>query len=108
MINLPTTINICGKIYTCIRDRSITGAEFEFNSRTIIIGDCADHAVLDYLVHEISEVIHIILGTRIEHAGNNGYVFLMNHNNFQTHNEILVETLLSNNIITFNCITDEA
>jgi len=114
MFTFPFTINICGKLYNCTRDNDITGAQFDFHDRTIIIGDCADHALSDYLIHEISEIIHVILGTRLSDAGNNNYMFVMNHNSFQTHNEILIETLLSNGIISFNykkeiqCHTEES
>lgn len=81
-------------------DNSLSGANFNYYERVINIGKYKDKKeYVQVLSHEISEIIHILLNNRFYNSGNDSYMFIMNHSDFQTHNEILLYTLYNNKII---------
>jgi hypothetical protein len=46
------------------------------------------------LMHELSELIHVLLCSRYDDMGGNGYKFFMSHKEFQNHNRVLCETYM--------------
>lgn len=99
-INLPEQIIICGTTFTVNKTESY-GADFSCRDKVINVGcsyiDKGD--IVENLIHEISEIIHITLGIRFDSTGNDNYFFHFDHSQFQSHNEILVNTLFHNKII---------
>ena len=104
-VTIPKELNICGRIFKVTEDKNIYGASFNFLDNTIIVGTKYSKenqvAILENLVHEISEIIHVTLGQRFEDSDNDSYIFVFNHSGFQNHGEILTNTLISNNILKF-------
>ena len=92
-------INIAGKEFKVIISKETSGAEFNYNEQVIKLGVYDEKCAIEILIHEISEIIHIMLGHRLFKSENNSYIFIMDHSEFQTHNEILVNTLINNKII---------
>lgn len=99
---IPKKINILGSDWMIIQDKNNGGASFTFKTYTITLGVNYKNVedIFEILIHEISEIIHIVLCSRFDDRGNDSYIFVMNHAKFQTHNEILVKTLLTNKIIS--------
>lgn len=100
-MNIPKKINVVGYTFNIKVDSDSYDASFSFDDKIIIIGTATKdkEVILDHLIHEISELIHVILNNRLYKSSNDSYIFLYEHSNFQTHNEILVSTLVSNKII---------
>lgn len=94
-MKIPKKIDICGKIFTIKQDKTLLGAAFDFDTRIITLGTNSKQEgdIFEGLMHEISEAIHIIQGTRFEDVGNSSYLFVQNHNTFQSHIEILSSIL---------------
>jgi len=64
---------------------------FDFASEEIEIG-CAgpDSRTLEVLLHELSEIVHVILHNRLHRPDvADDYVFVMDHAKFDSHNAIL-------------------
>ena len=102
---IPKELNICGRIFKVTEDEDSYNSSFNFLDNSIVVGtkypEDNQTPTLQGLVHEISEIIHIILGQRFQDTYNDSYLFLCNHNGFQSHCEILVDTLISNKILKF-------
>lgn len=99
---IPKKVNICGYEIKIKRKDSIDAvSSFSFSDRLIILNtyNCDDDTY-EALIHEISEMIHVIIGNRMHYAPNNSYEFKMDHSKFQIHNDILVHTLINNKIIS--------
>ena len=92
-------INIAGKEFKILISKDTSGAEFDYNKQVIELGVYDEKYAIELLIHEISEIIHVMLGNRLFKNENNSYIFIMDHSEFQTHNEILVNTLINNKII---------
>ena len=93
-------IRICGKEFKVIESKDIQGAEFYYDEKLIKIGIYKNKQKrIEILLHEVSEIIHILLGHRLCKTENNSYVFVFDHAGFQTHNEILIDTLIDNKIL---------
>ena len=92
-------INIAGKEFKILISKDTSGAEFNYSEQVIKLGVCDEKYAIEILIHEISEIIHVMLGNRLLKNENNSYIFLMDHCGFQAHNEILVNTLINNKII---------
>ena len=77
-------------------DKSYEGGEFSFDDHTIGIGlqSVSEIGIFNILIHEISEVIHIILNTRYTDYGTmRDFKFFQTHKEFQVHTEILASVL---------------
>lgn len=99
-MKIPSKINVGGTIFHIKKDKNIAGASFTFETRTITYNHTfSENEIKTMLIHEISEIIHVTLGTRLYSPHNDSYVFIMDHKEFQAHNDILVNTLVSNKII---------
>ena len=91
---IPKKINILGSNYKVIRNKSHAGGVFSTGDNTIEIGTrnlktdpCWTFQIL---VHEISEIIHVMLCTRYDDYSVKGnYRFFMDHKGFDNHNQIL-------------------
>ena len=92
-------INIAGKEFKILISKDTSGAEFNYSEQVIKLGVYDEKYAIEILIHEISEIIHVMLGHRLFKSENNSYIFIMDHSEFQTHNEILVNTLINNKII---------
>lgn len=100
-MKLPKKLNIIGIEYSIIQDKNENGASFSYEKKAIRINPTyKDHYMLEILIHEISEIIHMMLGNRLFKSENNSYLFLMDHGMFQTHNKILVNTLINNKLLS--------
>lgn len=89
-----------GKVFKIEQDDEMAGATFSVFDKIIVIGKKTHEGnMLSNIVHEISEIIHILLNHRLERIENNSHVFLFEHSGFQSHNEILIDTLITNKII---------
>ncbi len=99
-MKLPRKIDICGHTFKIKKTKGGGGA-FSFDDRTIEVGEDYKNQedIIEVLIHEISEVIHVILALRTLEPVNNSYVFSMTYKDFQTHNTILVQTLIANKIL---------
>ena len=95
-----TEVLICGKLFKIVESKDTQGAEFYYDDKLIKIGIYKDkHKLLEILTHEISEIIHILLGHRLCKTENSSYIFVLDHAGFQTHHEILIDTLMNNKIL---------
>jgi len=97
----PDKIDITGHEFKIIRQPSKFDANFSFNDRVINLGTRWKHEedIINVLIHEISEIIHVSLGNRYDDIDNDSFFFLFNHSKFTNHNEILIGTLIRNKII---------
>jgi hypothetical protein len=98
---IPKSIDICGYKFDIIIDAKSREGKLDFDKRTIGVGTDYEHTadILDILIHEISEAIHICLGTRFSDDANNSYIFVFTHRDFQNHNEILTNILYTNKLL---------
>jgi hypothetical protein len=102
IIKIPEKLIIMGKEFEVIQSRDIEGAEFSIWNKKITIGITMQRDVIvESLIHEISEIIHCILSHRLTKTENGSFIFLMDHANFQSHNEILFDTLIQNKLIKY-------
>lgn len=101
MKQIPKKINVAGIDWIIKQDKKEYGSSFTFKNHTIILGANYKKVddVIEALIHEISEIIHLTLNTRYTDTANDSYFFIMNHAQFQTHNDILINTLIKNKII---------
>jgi len=89
---LPRKVTLCGRTYEIIYNMQ-RGACGDFDTQKITIGcSCSKEVTLDYLVHEISEIIHTQLGYTFGYGREERYVMV--HAQFQNHNMLLVAALL--------------
>ena len=97
-MTLPKTINIVNTEFTISTYKGY-GANFTIKDRQISIGtsDC-DEEILISLIHEISEIIHVLIETRLVNNANDSYIFLLTHKEFQIHNELLIKVIRSNKL----------
>lgn len=72
------------------------GASFDCDDAKIIIGCIGPYAeAIDSLVHEISEIVHVMGGTRFYNGGRSSeLIFVTDHAKFQNHNMMLVAALI--------------
>jgi hypothetical protein len=91
---IPKKLLIVGQEYIIKKDKNSNGASFSMSNKEIILGiaqiKTRPERVFEALVHEISEIIHSSLDTRYEAWGNVAdYKFVLDHKEFQNHNQIL-------------------
>lgn len=91
---IPKKINILGSDYKVIREKSHSGGTFDTSISTIRIGTKTLKSdpcyTFQILVHEISELVHVMLKTRYDDYSVQGnYKFFMDHKEFESHNQIL-------------------
>lgn len=98
-MNTFKKLNICGKEFKVLISKNIRGAEYNYDEQIIKLGIYEQKQSIEMLIHEISEIIHVMLGHRLFKSENDSYIFIMDHSEFQAHNEILVNTLINNKII---------
>lgn len=98
---IPNLLFICGMKFKVKKDKKERGASFSFENREIILGiDYKQkNTIFKILIHEISEIIHVILSNRYTDTSNDSYLFVLKHKDFEIHNDILVDTLIGNNIL---------
>lgn len=100
---IPKKINVIGSDYEVIRNKKHSGGAFDTGNNTIEIGTrglkkdpCYAFSIL---VHEISELIHVMLRTRYDdYSVTMNYKFFMDHKEFENHNQILSD-IIYNQII---------
>lgn len=90
----PDEIKILNDIITVTYNEEVSGATLDINKGFMEIGTKLPNDILDNLIHEISEAIHILLGTRHFKNTNDSFLFVMNHSEFQLHNSLLTSTLV--------------
>jgi len=90
---MPKRVVICGTIYK-INYNMGRGAEFSTNPPAIQVG-CGDirDIVIEAIIHEVSELVHVELGTRFYRRVEGDYIFCLSHGRFQNHNLMLVAAL---------------
>lgn len=89
---LPKKVTILGRVYKIVYNME-QGACGDCDKLEIIIGCCRPRVVaLEYLVHEISEIIHVEAGYRFDCCRE--HRFVMDHAEFQNHTMILVAALI--------------
>lgn len=89
---LPKKVTILGRIYK-IKYNMERGACADGDDMEIIIGCLRSKAVaLEFLVHEIGELIHLEVGYRFGFGRESR--FIMDHAQFQNHTMILVAALI--------------
>lgn len=100
-MKIPEVVQICGMPYRVTVDKESYNSHFYTETRDITVGGKfeLEEDIIEGLIHEISEVIHCLLGNRLTDVQNDSYTFIYNHKNFQVHNTILVQTLINNEII---------
>lgn len=84
----PKTINICGKKYNIIYDKTYSGGSFDCSTNEIKIGTKDKHRILEIMIHEISEIILTMRGLRFcrgSYDDNGDYMFVMNHQDFENY-----------------------
>ncbi len=92
-------VNICGYKFKIEWDKTHSGGSFSFSGRAIIIGTSRlksnSEITFMILMHEVSEIIHLILNTRYDDPSVDGnYKFFLDHKEFENHNSILSNTIL--------------
>ena len=92
-------IEFCGVAWKIKWHKNKGGAYVNSNKRTIGVGCERLNLDPDYvyhlLMHEISEAIHMYLGTRYDDYSVDGnYKFFMDHKEFECHIAILSKTML--------------
>ena len=89
---LPKSVTICGRLLS-IKYNMNLGSIVNFHDDSITIGCTETKAdVMDSLMHEISEGIHILLGYR--YTNNTELTISMNHAQFTNHNLMFTAALL--------------
>jgi len=98
---IPKKITIGNQDFRVVQNKNQAGGWFDCQESVIGIGTrdiktCPDR-VFDFLVHEISEIIHVnvVLTRYNDHSAGDDYKFFMNHKQFQTHNSILSHVILN-------------
>ena len=91
---LPKSVIVCGCRYT-IKYNLKCGACFDCHECTIVVGcGVAKDVAIRSLIHEISEIAHVELLDRYRSSSENGDIrFIMNHDEFERHNNALVGAL---------------
>lgn len=80
-------------------DKTHSGGSFSFarNNITVGIAKIKDHPEIAFhiLLHELSEVIHVLINTRYDDPSVDGnYKFFLDHKEFELHNRLLSQTIL--------------
>ncbi len=89
---LPKKVVICGRVYKIIHCMTREGAAFWLRDCIIELGcTYTQRVVCENLIHEISEIVHCEMRFRTENS--DGYMFVMNHAQFQQHSMLLVAAL---------------
>jgi len=93
---LPPFIKVLTEEFKITRKRDY-GGHFEFKDRNILdigYGYQVKRELFETWAHEISEIIHIIMGTRYSSTVTTGeFKFIMDHDQFALHNMILSEII---------------
>lgn len=90
---LPKKVTICGYPYKIIYNMA-TDACFNTGEHIIKVGcNCPQALAREMLFHEISEIIHIEIGSRHCRCTDSYYLFAMDHVKFSDHNMLLVAAL---------------
>lgn len=92
-------VSICGYKFKMIWNKAHSGGSFHIGDRKIEIGvsqlKANPEIVFMILLHELSEIIHMIINTRYDDPSVDGnYKFFLDHKEFENHNYILSETIL--------------
>lgn len=93
---LPKKVTICGIRYRITYNMRSGGAYFSGRNCVIKVGcTCGRDTAIQALIHEISEVAHMILLTRFNSGSweNGDMRFIMTHDDFERHNNELVAAL---------------
>ena len=94
------TIDILHKTFTIEWDKNEYGGWFSMDDGGDKIGigtkslKSSPESVYDTLLHELSEVVHVLMNTRYEDYGGTGFKFFMDHKQFQTHNYLISKLFL--------------
>lgn len=100
--SLPKKVIICGKSYSIIYIKDDTGASGNATTCRIKVGcgyNCSKHYVIDSLIHEISELIHLenyhsySKGCKCNDIPNGDRIFVFNHDGFEQHTRQLIGAL---------------
>ena len=87
-------IEIIGTPFKVVWNDKDSGASFDWSTQTIIIGskymEKDPNYVFNLLMHEISELLHVMLNTRyVDQSAHDNYKFFMDHKEFENHNFLL-------------------
>ena len=90
---MPKKVVVCGTTYGITYTMG-RGASFNVQPPAIEVG-CGEvrEIVMESIIHEISEITHVELGTRFYRRVDNDHIFVMTHGRFQNHNLMLVAAL---------------
>lgn len=90
-MKIPSKINIMGNEFRIQKIKDSYDGSFDMDARLITIGMAhkQEQDTIGILIHEISEVIHSIVGNRLYNGYNDSYMFVMDHARFQLHTEML-------------------
>ena len=90
---MPKKVTICGIVYQ-IRYIMERGASFQTRPPLIEVGVAdGERYTTEPMIHEISEIIHTEMGTRLYRRVEGDYVFVCSHGQFQNHNLMLIAAL---------------
>jgi len=92
-------ITILSCRFGIIWDKQNDGGAFSISEGSIIIGiKCYKKDpgyTFNVLMHEISEAIHTMMGNRFDNGRiSEDYLFNFGHQSFETHNELLAQTII--------------
>lgn len=75
--------------------KDVRGANFDFKTHIIQVGtQHSKEEQWEYLIHELSEICHVVLGSRFWDSHNDSYVFIQSHKEFENHNAMLSQVIL--------------
>jgi len=71
-------------------DKNQYGGSFDFEEGVIMVGTAGgDSFAFAVLIHELSEILHVITNTRFMKGDAQDYIFVLDHSQFTTHSELL-------------------